>query len=328
LVVAVAAGPLGLRLGGHVLGDLGVPDQLPLVEQGGVGPRGVEGAAFLAAPPAAPLEASLGGGPGQHLLRQPGRDVVRLVEPAELLAEDLLGRPALDPFRARVPADHPTLGVEQEDGVVLDRLDQQAELLVAGHAGLGALLPALHDGHAAPTAATVSIEPPDTLAFGRCVRPTGPATTPTGRPGSTGRPAASRCGSWSPAPPGCGGWARGPPSTTSPTPTSCSAWTGCPPTWSWTTPRAPSPARAPCATGGWPGPWPPRGWPWATWRRCPTSRSRAPWPPAPTARATPRQPGHRGRRPGAGHRLRRDPDRLQGRSRLRRAGPRAGGARG
>jgi hypothetical protein len=29
------------------------------------------------------------------------------------------------------------------------------------------------------------------------------------------------------------------------------------------------------------------GWPWPTWRRCPTSRSRAPWPRAPTARATP-----------------------------------------
>src|SRR4029453_9156061 len=249
LVVAVAAGPLGLRLGGHVLGDLGVPDQLALVEQGGDGHVGVEAAAVLADPPAAPLEASLAGGPGQHLLRQPGRDGVRLVETGELLAEDLLGRPALDPFRARVPADHPTLGVEQEDGVVLDRLDQQAELLVAGHAGLGALLPALHDGHAAPTAATVSIEPPDTLAFGRCGSPTGPATPPTGRPGSAGRPAASRCGSWSPAPPGCGCWARGTPSTTSPTPTSCSAWTGCPPTWGWSNARATLPSSGPRAWG-------------------------------------------------------------------------------
>jgi hypothetical protein len=78
--------------------------------------------------------------------RQPGRDVVGLVEPGELLAQDLVGRVPLDPFGARVPADHPAVGVEQEDGVVLHGLDQQTELVVSGHARPGPLLPALHGG--------------------------------------------------------------------------------------------------------------------------------------------------------------------------------------
>ena len=144
LVLPFAAGLLGLHLGGHVLGDLGVPDEPALgVEQGGEGDLGVE-AAVLADPPARPW-ARPPGRPGEHGGRDAGGDVVRLVEPGELLAEDLLGRVPLDPFRARVPADHPA-GVEQEDRVVLDGLDQQPELVGAGQARQGPLLPALHDG--------------------------------------------------------------------------------------------------------------------------------------------------------------------------------------
>jgi hypothetical protein len=147
LVLPFAAGPLGLQLGGHVLGDLGVPAEPALgVVQGREGDLGVEAAAVLANPPAPPLVAALGGRPGEHGGRDAGGDVVRLVEPGELLAEDLLGLVSLDPFRARVPADHPAVGVEQEDRVVLDGLDQQPELVGAGQARQGPLLPALHGG--------------------------------------------------------------------------------------------------------------------------------------------------------------------------------------
>ena len=51
-------------------------------------------------------------------------------------ADDLLGRVALDALGARVPARDPALGVEHEDGVVPDALDQQAEALLALAAGV------------------------------------------------------------------------------------------------------------------------------------------------------------------------------------------------
>src|SRR5213593_666138 len=51
------------------------------------------------------------------------------VEGREVLADDLLGRVALDPPGARVPGEHPALAVEQEDRVVGHGLDEQPELL-------------------------------------------------------------------------------------------------------------------------------------------------------------------------------------------------------
>jgi hypothetical protein len=41
-----------------------------------------------------------------------------------MLAQKLFRPPALDPLGPFVPADHPTLGIEHEDGVVGHRVDQ------------------------------------------------------------------------------------------------------------------------------------------------------------------------------------------------------------
>jgi hypothetical protein len=48
-----------------------------------------------------------------------------------VFAEDLLAPPALDPLGTLIPADHPPLGVEHEDGVVGDAADQQPQPLLA-----------------------------------------------------------------------------------------------------------------------------------------------------------------------------------------------------
>ena len=52
-----------------------------------------------------------------------------------MLAEYLVGRIALEALRARIPAGDMPAVVEQVDGVVLDRLDEQLEAAVtADHA--------------------------------------------------------------------------------------------------------------------------------------------------------------------------------------------------
>jgi hypothetical protein len=48
-----------------------------------------------------------------------------------MLPQNLLRVIALDLLCAIVPSHHPPLGVQQENGVVLDALDQQAETLFA-----------------------------------------------------------------------------------------------------------------------------------------------------------------------------------------------------
>ena len=114
-------------------------------------------------------------------------------------------------------------------------------------------------------------------------------------------------------PPRCGPWGRGTRSPTSPTPTaSSSTWRACRPTCGGSTPAPPrsSPSVVARGTASWPTPWRSGAGRCATWRRCRTSRSPAPSPPARTGRATglrlPRRggggarAGRPGRRPCAG----------------------------
>src|SRR5207248_7938754 len=49
------------------------------------------------------------------------------VEAAEMLADDVLGRIALDALGAGVPVGHPPFWVEHEDGVIGDSLDEDPE---------------------------------------------------------------------------------------------------------------------------------------------------------------------------------------------------------
>src|SRR5579884_1589664 len=52
-------------------------------------------------------------------------------EPGEVLAYDLFGMKPLDAFRAEIPTDDAPLGVEHDDGMILDAFHQQPELLLA-----------------------------------------------------------------------------------------------------------------------------------------------------------------------------------------------------
>ena len=60
-------------------------------------------------------------------ITMPCRDVGRQVELREMLADDLLGQIALDAFRSAIPRAHATFGIEQQDCVVGDALDEKAK---------------------------------------------------------------------------------------------------------------------------------------------------------------------------------------------------------
>ena len=147
-------GPLRLAPLGDVARHLGEADQgaaaaaiAALVVADGVDHHaGPEAAAVLAHAPALGLEPPGPLGLLQRPLRHPGGAVLLGVEAGEVLADDLLRRPALDPPRARVPVGDPARGVEHEDGVVGHALHEQAEAPLALDEGL-LRLPAL--GHVA-----------------------------------------------------------------------------------------------------------------------------------------------------------------------------------
>jgi hypothetical protein len=60
-----------------------------------------------------------------------GRAVLLGVEAGDVRPDDLGRRVAVDALGARVPGRHPALGVEHDDGVVGQALDQQPELPLA-----------------------------------------------------------------------------------------------------------------------------------------------------------------------------------------------------
>src|SRR5690606_9532339 len=88
---------------------------------------GPEPRAILAHAPALVLEAALAGGQFQLGLRPAGAHRLLRVEAREVVADDLVRAVALDALGAGVPAHHDALGIEGEDGVVLDPVHQQAE---------------------------------------------------------------------------------------------------------------------------------------------------------------------------------------------------------
>ncbi len=58
-------------------------------------------------------------------------DLLRQVEHSEGATEDVFGSVALDALRAGAPADHPTVGVEHQHGVVTAARNEEAEVLFA-----------------------------------------------------------------------------------------------------------------------------------------------------------------------------------------------------
>ena len=144
--------------------------------QHGVGP---EHAAVLAHAPAGALGAAAALRDGELGLGLAFEDVLRGEEHPEMAPEDLARRVPLDRLGAAVPGEDRALRVEHEDRVILDRFEQQPELLLAlpqrllAQALFGqvardldeALEPAVGsaqrgDGDAGPEAAAVLAQPP------------------------------------------------------------------------------------------------------------------------------------------------------------------------
>src|SRR6185295_19396403 len=115
---------------GQVARDFRKSDQLLVgTEERGDDDVRPEARSILPDAPAFVLEASVCRGDLQ-LMR---REVARLgrIELAEVLADDLRGAVALDPLGAGVPGENVAVGIEHENGVVLDALHQKAKALIA-----------------------------------------------------------------------------------------------------------------------------------------------------------------------------------------------------
>src|SRR5207253_10443086 len=80
----------------------------------------------LALSPALRLESTLGR-QVEILLRRAALGVFTRIKAREMLAEDLLRAPALEPLRAAVPAQHPPARVELDDGAIGDAFHHQPE---------------------------------------------------------------------------------------------------------------------------------------------------------------------------------------------------------
>src|SRR5256886_8813924 len=123
----VGAAPLG-----EIAGHLGIPDEaalrVPHRTDHGIGP---EARAVLAHAPPFVLVTALALRDLQCPLRLALRHIVRGIERREVLTHDLVGAVPLDALRSGVPAGDPPVGVEHENGAVLDALDQELEGLFA-----------------------------------------------------------------------------------------------------------------------------------------------------------------------------------------------------
>src|SRR5581483_9100373 len=91
---------------------------------------GPEARAVLAHAPGLLLEASYARGGLELALALSRSHVLDGIEAREVLADDLVGAPALDLLRAAVPRGHAAFAIERDDGVVLYALDHQAKALL------------------------------------------------------------------------------------------------------------------------------------------------------------------------------------------------------
>ena len=121
--------PFPLR---QIARDLREPDQSPVViANGGDHHVGPETRAVLPDAPALVFEPAVARRSFQLPLALARPDILLGIEAREVLADDLVGGVALEPLGARVPRRHVAGRVENEDGVVLHRRDQQPEPLFA-----------------------------------------------------------------------------------------------------------------------------------------------------------------------------------------------------
>ena len=112
---------LRLALFGHVAGDLGKANDLPVVAADGVDHHhGPEARAVLAHAPAFGFIAPGVAGGLQGPVGDTGLPVLGRIEAAEMLADDFLGLVSLDALGAGIPVRHMTFGIEHEDRVIDD----------------------------------------------------------------------------------------------------------------------------------------------------------------------------------------------------------------
>src|SRR6185436_4528677 len=92
---------------------------------------GPETTAIFSDPPAFIFYPALRFRDFQLARRLPGCDVLSQVERGEVLADNFALGVALEPLGTRVPCRHAAVGIETENGVVLDRFDHHAEAFLA-----------------------------------------------------------------------------------------------------------------------------------------------------------------------------------------------------
>src|SRR5439155_20499097 len=138
-------GELALALGGsagigHVAGDLGEALQPAIGGEGLAGRVGPEAGAILAHAPALVVRASSACGLTQDAFRPSRLDIFRGIEERDVLADHLAGLVALDPLRTLVPGQDVPIRPDQEDRIVQDSINQEANRLRSvGEVGEGAL---------------------------------------------------------------------------------------------------------------------------------------------------------------------------------------------
>ena len=127
----LADGFFGLFSLGDVARDLGETSQLVLfVEDRSDHAAGEEAAAVLALMPALVGRAALGGGGGDLALGHAGGAVLGREQDRQVLPKDLLFGITEEPFGAGVPAHDPALGIDGENGEILDALDHEPQILL------------------------------------------------------------------------------------------------------------------------------------------------------------------------------------------------------
>ncbi len=117
---------------GHVTGDLGEADQRALtISQRRNQDVRPEARPVASDSPPLVLCSPVRDRAAELSLRLACRHVLGGVEAREGLADDFVGAISLEPLGAGVPARDPSLGVEPEDGVIVDALHQRTEALFA-----------------------------------------------------------------------------------------------------------------------------------------------------------------------------------------------------
>ena len=123
---------VGLAALGEVARHLGeAPQRARVVPDGGDRHVGPEEGPVLPDPPRLFPVVPDRGGHRQLVLRVSRPHVVGTIEGREVPPDDLIGPVALDPLGPAIPARDVALGLQHEDRVVLDRLHEEAESLLA-----------------------------------------------------------------------------------------------------------------------------------------------------------------------------------------------------